>query len=538
MIKQIKIAINIILFLGSIPLYAQMRTSIIEGKISYVSTQSVYVKFATTEGLQQGDTLFVQKEGTKTPALIIQQLSSISCVTKPIGNEIYTKGDLVIAIVKNEEKSDREIEEAKLDLLPESKEVKIAGEIVPIATDREFKQDIWGRIKLSSYSNLSNNFKNDNQRFRYTFNMNANHLANSRLSLETYVAFSHRFYDGKAVPSSLSDIKLYTLAARVDLSKNTRLWMGRKINPKIANVGAVDGIQFETNLNNFTLGAVVGSRPSYVDYGFDFSLFEFGAYIAHQFQGVNGTMENTFSVFEQKNSGKIDRRFMYFQHTNSLAKNLQTFVSFEMDMYRIENGLPVNKLSMTSMYASLRYRFNQKLNVTASYDARKNVIYYETFQNLADSIFETSTRQGYRFRLNYRPMSKLSLGISASYRNRPDDKRPTKNANVYVRYAQLPIIKASLSITANVLQTSYLDGLIYGARLDKDFFAGKLNAGLNYRHVKYDFVNSPIPLNQNIGEFNLNWQIIKNLSFSASYEGVFESDNQYNRIYLSLRKRF
>ncbi|MBN1651363.1 MAG: hypothetical protein JW857_08545, partial [Bacteroidales bacterium] len=64
------------------------------------------------------------------------------------------------------------------------------------------------------------------------------------------------------------------------------------------------------------------------------------------------------------------------------------------------------------------------------------------------------------------------------------------------------------------------------------------NMGLNYRNVNYDFVNSTIPLNQNIAELNIQWNIVKNLNLSASYEGVFETDNQYNRIYLNLRKRF
>jgi hypothetical protein len=140
--------------------------------------------------------------------------------------------------------------------------------------------------------------------------------------------------------------------------------------------------------------------------------------------------------------------------------------------------------------------------------------------------------------MNFRPLRKLSVGVSASYRDRPEDSRPTKNTNAYVRYSQLPFIKASLSITANLLQTAYLDGQIYGLRFNKDLLAGKLSTGLNYRHVNYDFVNSSIPLNQDIAEINILWQIVKDLNLSVSYESVFELDNGYSRIYLSLRKRF
>lgn len=533
-----KILLVVLFVLVKLTLVAQSSETLLEGTVSYVSSQHVYVKFASTEGLHLGDTLFIQNGGKKIPALLIQQLSSISCVTNPIGDLNFVKGDFVYANTLIKEIEPAVIPEVKQDLLPEPNEVAAVEEIISKEKEPKYKQDIWGRINLSSYSNFSNNFNNDNQRFRYRLNLNANQIANSPISFETYVAFSHSIYDGTSVPSSLKDLKLYTLALRYDLSKNTRVWLGRKINSKIANVGAVDGLQVETTFKNITLGAVAGSRPSYTDYGFDFSLFEFGGYIAHQYNGTKGRMDNTFSFFEQKNSGKTDRRFMYFQHSNSLAKNVNAFVSFEMDMYRLENGLPVNKLSLTSMYASVRYRFSSNFSATASYDARKNVIYYETFQTLADSILESSTRQGFRVRANYRPLKRLLLGASASYRNKPEDSRPTKNANAFITYSQLPLLKASLSLTANYIQSSYLDGQIYGARLNKDLFQGKLYAGLNYRYVDYNFVNSSTPLKQHITELSMQWQVVKNLSLSASYEGVFEKDNQYNRIYLSLRKRF
>jgi hypothetical protein len=536
--KKINILFSLIFHFVILSLIAQENKSVLEGNISYVSSQNVYVKFASTSELQKGDTLYIQEGSEFKAALIVEQLSSMSCVTKAIAKEKFVVGDRIIGFGKKAKKLIKEDQETGIALLPETNEVRVSQETSPVVETGKYKQNVYGRIKLSSNSNFSNNFNNDNQRFRYTFNLNANNISNSAISLESYVAFSHRSYDGVAVPISISDLKLYSLAARLDLGKNTRVWLGRRINNKIANVGAVDGLQVETTLNSFTFGAVIGSRPSYTDYSIDFSLFEFGGYISHKIRGNSGMLENTYSVFEQKNAGKTDRRFMYFQQSNSLAKNLFTFVSFEVDMYRLENGLPKNEFSLTSFYASLRYRFSSKFSATASYDARKNVVYYETFQNLADSILESSTRQGYRIRMNFRPLKKVSLGVSASYRYRPEDSRPTKNANAFVRYSQLPYLKASLSVTANLLQTSYMDGKIYGARLNKDLFSGKLNVGLNYRNVNYEFVNSTSPLKQDIAEINLLWNIVNNLSFSASYEGVFESDNQYNRVYLSLRKRF
>ena len=53
----------------------------VTGQVSFVSSQHVYVKFKNTEGIYNGDTLFVENNGAPVPALLVSGLSSISCVT-------------------------------------------------------------------------------------------------------------------------------------------------------------------------------------------------------------------------------------------------------------------------------------------------------------------------------------------------------------------------------------------------------------------------------------------------------------------------
>jgi hypothetical protein len=50
-----------------------------EGKISYVTTQNIYVKFQSTENIAEGDTLFSKQEDKLVPVLIVKVISSISC---------------------------------------------------------------------------------------------------------------------------------------------------------------------------------------------------------------------------------------------------------------------------------------------------------------------------------------------------------------------------------------------------------------------------------------------------------------------------
>ena len=67
------------------------------GQVSFVSSQHVYVKFKNTEGINKNDTLFIENNAVLVPALLVSDLSSISCVTVPLNKTILTVGSAVIA---------------------------------------------------------------------------------------------------------------------------------------------------------------------------------------------------------------------------------------------------------------------------------------------------------------------------------------------------------------------------------------------------------------------------------------------------------
>ena len=67
---------------------------------------------------------------------------------------------------------------------------------------------------------------------------------------------------------------------------------------------------------------------------------------------------------------------------------------------------------------------------------------------------------------------------------------------------------------------------------------GKLNRGLKYQYVEYLYINSEMALIQNVVEANLSWTIYRKLSLSAYYEGAFEKEVPYHRLYINISKRF
>jgi hypothetical protein len=322
------------------------------------------------------------------------------------------------------------------------------------------------------------------------------------------------------------------------------IWLGRKINPRISNVGAMDGLQYELKIKSFTLGAVAGFRPDYMNYRFNSSLFQYGGYLGHDYANKNGNMQTTLAFLEQNNSGTTDRRMLYFQHTNSLISHVYFFGSVELDLYNKVWNTADSTLSqdnspkLTNLYLSLRYRPVRQLSLSVSYNSRQNVIYYESYKNFVDRLLEEATLQGFMFQVNYRPFKNLTIGVNTGYRDSKKDPRPSKNLYGYLTYSQIPAINISATMSATFLESGYLSGNIYSLGISRDLVAGKLNTGLTYRYVNYRFVYGESTLVQNMGEVYLSWRILKKLSCSVNYEGTFEKNRNYDRIYFNVTQRF
>lgn len=516
-------------------LYAQEVAEILNGEVSYITWENVYVKFANTQGIENGDTLFVLKDEKKVAALIVKHRSSMSCLCNPIGNSTFKVGDRLLAVLND--KASNLTKES--DMVEQDVNEQALAKVEDKYIKRSPESDFSGRLSLSSYSTFTEAEADNSHRFRYRLLMDAKNISNSKLSAETYLSFTHKSGEWDRVGENLNDaLKVYTLALKYDFSPNATLWAGRKINPKIANVGAVDGLQFQQQWNSLYAGAVVGSRPDYQDYGYNPDLLQYGAYVGHQSKVNNGFAQSSFAFFEQHNSGHIDRRFMYFQHSNSLVKDVVLFSSMEVDLYKVVDGEQKNELSLTTLYLSLSYRASRKLSLFGSYDNRKNVIYYETFRNYVDEMIHQSSRQGYRFRLNYRPIKYMNLNFSAGTRSRKEDPRANNTYSASAGYSRLPYINTSLTLTGNLMQTSYLDGRIIGGRLSKNLLEGKLHTTLSGRWVRFDYVNTVTQLKQQISELDLSYYFNKKLYLSVNLETTFQEDNNYQRIYLNLRMKF
>jgi hypothetical protein len=140
--------------------------------------------------------------------------------------------------------------------------------------------------------------------------------------------------------------------------------------------------------------------------------------------------------------------------------------------------------------------------------------------------------------LNYRPVNNLTIGLTGGYRFQDKDARDSKNVYGYAAW-MIPGLKTTTTGSVTWIDGSYLSGNIYALGLSRDLARGKLNAGLNYRYVDYQFYQNETSMIQHIAEATLSWAIIRKLSLNIYVEGTFEKPgNRYQRLYLQLRKSF
>lgn len=518
------------------PIFLFSQSEEMTGKVSYVSSQNVYVKYVSTENIEIGDTLYVQKNAELIPALIVDKKSSTSCVCVPL-NKLELKKEDEILFFPKEEVSIPVEEKLKTEAPIETSET-VPTTVIPVEAEQEelYKQKIKGRISAASYSNMSE--YGERHRMRYGFSFRGNNLKNSRFSFENNIIFRHTIGEWSEVEENLANaLKVYALSGRYDFDKSSNITLGRKINPRLSSMGAIDGIQYEKGIGQFIFGAIAGTRPDFSDYGFNPNLIQAGAFITHVSDKKHE--QTTIAFAEQHNGGPVDRRFVYLQHSSAPIKNLNLFGSMEMDIYQNVNGEAKNEPRLTNLFVSARYRFSRKFSLNFSYDNRRNIIFYESFKSYIENIIDQETRQGMRAGLSVRPIKYVTLGANASWRFQKSDMNLSKNLNSYLNISRIPFINARMSLRANFLETNFLNSKIFAVRMSKDIIKGKLSSDVYFRMVDYQYKTSDYSVEQKVVGANVNIRLAKKLSLYLYGEKTFDNLNRkLTRINSKIIRRF
>ncbi len=514
-------------------IYGQETDIVIEGMVSFITSKNVYVKFDNTKLIKIGDTL---KIANNIPCLLVSNKSSSSVVCTKINDCKVEKETTVSYLISSGLEPVIE-EETVVEYIGISYNDSIK-EIDNKSNKAVYTERIKSRLSAASYSTFSS-IRNDNHRFVSRFSLNANHINNSKLSIETYLNYRKNISSEESSSQKNNNLRVFNMALRYDVDSTMSVTIGRKINYKISSLGAIDGLQAEKFFDRNYVGAIVGFRPDISDYGFNSNLLQYGAYLGRLTDSENFYSQTTLGFAEQRNTNEIDRRLIYFQHSSTLFKKLNLFTTAELDIYNKDNDTIKNKARLTNLYVSARYRFNRKINIALSYDSRKRIIYYKTYEtDLEELLDEDIARQGFRTRLNIKPFKNVFSGFSYSKRFQSDNQNKSDNMYGYISFSKLPTIEGRASLTFNMNSSNYLDSNIASLRYSRTFMDNRLNADFYYRFVNYKYKSTVPNFSQNYIGTYLSYYLDRSLIISLS--GEYSTYNQENNFRINTRiiKRF
>lgn len=517
----------ILLLVTSFCGFSQERDSVLEGTVSFVTANNLYVRFESTEAISIGDTLKFNGQD----CLLVAQKSTSSVVCTLLNNCLVTKDDTVTAIVKKPVK-----EEEDPNPIVEEEKTQTDVDVTPVYKEEAslYSENIRGRVSAGTYNSFSN-LRDSRSRIQTQFSLNANHIGDSKFSVESFISYRGLTTVPENYAGRTSIFSLYNLNLRYDATPSLSITGGRRINPKASSVGANDGLMIEKYFGNFYVGALGGFRPDFFDYGFNTDLLQYGGYFGIETNENDFRSQTTLGAMEQTNNGSTDRRYLFLQHNSTIASNLNLFGTMEMDIFGGDEG----GSRLTNLYISARYRFSRAVNASISFDSRKRIIYYESFQTEIDRILDDDlARQGLRLRLNLRPAKIVWLGASYSSRFQSDSQNQSDNIYGYATLTKIPGIGGRLNVSYNINTTRYLSSNILSVRHSRAIVKNTLYADVYFRMANYDYERFQQDFTQNYYGGGLNYSISRTWQLNISGELSTLTEEENYRIYARLTKRF
>jgi len=449
------------------------------GVISYLTSQTVYLRFETTAGIIKGDTL---KNLLLKPVIVVTQTSKKSVAGVFIDSSKFFVGDSIVAFPQ-EIKADSIV--VKIVEKKDSLKDKTDNTPLPKYNAPKVVSKVYGRIGFTSYSSFSNFEGTDFTRMQYTFSFDEKNEFYDGSESECYISYNYR-PDKINNPDYSFDklFRVYSLSVSTNLYDGLRITLGRSISSRVSNVGIHDGAVLNYDTKDWWSGAFVGSRPSYQNLGFDSKYFQYGVFAGFGGKINDGNYEQSIAIAEQTYSGFTDRRFLYLQHSNSIIKNINLFASSEIDLFSKQRGESISNPILTSLYANISWRESESITLGLLYDERRNVVYYESLKNYIDSLIDVTARRGLQMRVQWRIDNTKYLSFSAGTRFGGTSENRASNASIMFSYYDIPLIQSSGLVTLDFIVNQLTKGAIAGIGLNRSFFDGDVSTGVGFRSTQ------------------------------------------------------
>lgn len=484
----------------------------VEGKITYLTADQVYVDIGSEAGGAVGDTLLVLRRNEELGPVVITNVARKSAVCQSlVPVETFQLGDRVVL----EKKAASEPPPVE-----ETIETQVEAPKPPMRQERILSQrgNASARYSMSSFSGGDQSSRG---------------IASLRYGLVLTAPFRSDIWLYGRGNLNEGDFTLYQARFTIGERRGRYyLQLGRIFAPELAGIGATDGMMLTSQLASvISAGALGGFQPDPTSLSFDTEVKKFGAFVRLKRRTPSGSMDAVLSGVGQYSGKEVDREFVYGRLSGDFFNRKLTYSIYEtVDFYRGDSPVNRGTSTITSSQISIGIRPWHGLSIRSRYSDRRQVIYQISGTTLPDSLFEDALRTGWynSIRISHDALGSIQAGFNLRQQSDSDDRSEL----YFVDY------RSNSSAKGRVFDVggSYLKNLlITGARGQLGFSAPtgkKMDIYAQYELFSYGYGISINDYRQHTVSASLNWRMTSKLRGSLSLD--YSKDDEFAVLYIYL----
>ncbi|KAA3633147.1 MAG: hypothetical protein DWP97_09740 [Calditrichaeota bacterium] len=419
-----------------------------ETKVTYVSSEGLYINAGTNAGLQKGDTLTITRKNQIVATIIIENISTKSAACKILTqSDTPLTDDIVLNINGSPLSVTEETKKINQDVSKQKKQkTNPVNRVGGYISFQQYYQKDFTNSSLSSYQpSLKTKLKIDN-------------ISNSNLTFK--LSMRSRYYQRSRQITVSGDKnewshRLYEFAV---YAEHTHLqWsFGRQSVYQAQGVGFIDGFYLAKKMNEYvSIGGAVGSEPNHLDQNIDFNRKKAAVFVSYERGNYKSGRYNLSAAFAGSYlSDGVNREFFNLS-ADYYSESFSTYHSVEIDLFRSWRKEAIGStFKFSNYYGRINYKLSNTVKINFSYDNRHQIRYFDDVY-ITDSLFDANNHQGIRFGTIIKIGRNTTFSGNTGIRFRSDDIDDNKFINTSLNLARFPTRKNFLSFRFAYVKTMF-----------------------------------------------------------------------------------
>ncbi len=518
---------------------AQAKQKIVRGKITFISSGTVYSTLGREQGVKDFALLSVLS-GKDTVAVLkviaVSSKTSASVIVKSTRQVVV--GDEVVSRVEVEEQPQVNVDSS----------ASIASRVTVDSTGKprirlkstivsEPALDLQGRASAQYFTSMYDNSQYNISQPGIVLNMRGA-FRDIPVKMDMYVNL-RTLSTGDRSPfsrGSINQSRIYGLSVSYDDGDNV-VSVGRIIPVFAPSVGYIDGALLSKRLGNVVFGTTFGYQPDFSLRGLasDYKkLALFAQYLSPDRLSLSVSTAYARTYYHSR----LDREAASVLVNASVANSVYIYANTEVDLRKKSGSEFLLDPRLTSAFVNINYRITNSFSVGLGADASRPYYSFESIRIVPDSLLPDELRSGVSVSLSWY----LPGGVSFFNTYTPRNSNGQPFGQEYSNYSSLSFndlfstgvnVRSNINLSAN----PYTNSTGYGMSLQRNF--GQL-IDLTFRFQRSGYTVKQTDLRSQSTTLGADMMVFFSnaLTFMASYDRLDGFGVTSNSIFAEFGVRF